>query len=227
MTRAASFLAVLMVMVTAARFRPRRARTLSPHGVTRGRPVAFLRRPTPRRRRRTAPSALAISAWCDELGRDLRSGSTLHAALLTAPDDGPTARATAAMRLQLQRGRSVAEAVSDPNAGSGPHLRLVFQVIAISARLGGSAAAAIDRTGAMLRQRAADHEERQVHAAQARLSAHVLTAVPMAMLGLLAALDRDVRAAVVTPVGSACVMGGLVLNGVGWVWMRRIVRVAP
>lgn len=227
MTWAAPSLAVLMVMATAARFRPSRARTVSPHATAGGRPVAFLRRRTPRRPRRTAPSALAISEWCDDLGRDLRSGSTLHAALLSAPDDEPTARATAAMRLQLQRGRSVAESVSDPSAGAGPHLRLVFQVIAISARLGGSSAAAIDRTGAMLRQRAADQDERQVHAAQARLSAHVLTAVPMAMLGLLATLDPDVRAAVVTPVGSACVMAGLALNGVGWIWMRRIVRVAP
>lgn len=225
MTLAVPFLTVLLVLLAAVRVQPRRARTLSPHARAGRRPIG--RRPlfSHRGHRRTAPDPLAISDWCDDLTRHIRSGSTLHDALLTTPNDGPTARATDTLRLRLQRGSSVADAVTDPHTDPDRNLRLVLQVIAISARLGGSAAAAIDRTGAMLRQRAADHDERQIHAAQARLSAHVLTAVPIAMLGLLAALDDDVRAAIATPIGSMCVLFGLALNTVGWIWMRHIVRV--
>jgi tight adherence protein B len=96
-------------------------------------------------------------------------------------------------------------------------------MIAIAARLGGSNAAALDRTAASLRVLAADRQERQGQAAQARLSAHVLTVVPLAMLSLLLLLDSDVRATLHTPIGAACVVSGLFLNGVGWLWMHHLI----
>jgi tight adherence protein B len=85
-------------------------------------------------------------------------------------------------------------------------------------------AAAIDRVAATLRQRAADRAERRVQAAQARLSAHVMTAVPLSMLGLLLATDGDVRAVTTTPIGATCLVTGLALNAIGWTWMRHIVE---
>jgi Flp pilus assembly protein TadB len=75
-----------------------------------------------------------------------------------------------------------------------------------------------------LRQRAADLDERSAQAASARLSTHVMTAVPLAMLAVLTATDDDVRAVTVAPVGAACIASGLILNALGWWWMRRIVR---
>jgi tight adherence protein B len=60
-------------------------------------------------------------------------------------------------------------------------------------------------------------------AAQARLSAHVLTVVPLAMLLLLLLIDADVRAALQTSIGALCVVIGFVLNAVGWKWMRHII----
>ncbi len=109
----------------------------------------------------------------------------------------------------------------------GPSLRLALGVIATAAQLGGSPAQAIDRTAATLRQRAADADERRAHAAQARLSAHVLTALPIAMLLLLVATDRDVRAAATAPLGAACIAMGLSLNTAGSIWMRRIIGAGP
>jgi Flp pilus assembly protein TadB len=55
------------------------------------------------------------------------------------------------------------------------------------------------------------------------MSAHVLTVVPLAMLTLLALTDRDVRAALATAIGGACLVLGLILNGLGSFWMRRLI----
>jgi tight adherence protein B len=127
--------------------------------------------------------------------------------------------------MSIERGRSISESVAradDP----GAHLGLALEVLATASRIGGPAAASIDRTAALLRQRAADRDERSSHAAQARLSTQVMTAVPLLMLAVLVIADTDVRAVVASPVGITCVTTGLVLNLAGWWWMRRIVGTA-
>ncbi len=83
---------------------------------------------------------------------------------------------------------------------------------------------ALDRAAATIRARAADADERAVHAAQARMSGQVLTALPLGMLALLVGTDADVRTAVVTPIGATCITIGLLLNAIGWWWIRSITR---
>lgn len=167
-----------------------------------------------------SPDATAVAAWCDDLARELRSGTTLRQALTSvAPADAATDSWTAPWRLGLERAQRIDGVVE----GAGAHLQLAIAVIAAAAEAGGSAAPAIDRVAATLRQRAADRDERRAQAAQARLSAHVMTAVPLVMLGLLVLSDHDVRAVLATPAGAGCVAAGLALNASGWFWMRRVV----
>lgn len=221
-----SVIAAAAIVAISLRWRPTRARTFARAAPGTERTPWW---ETQRRisSRRAQPSARAVGSWCDDLARHIRSGASLHEALTTAiPADAPTARATDAIRLRLDRGVAVTDAV-EPDADVGSHLRLALDIVGISARLGGPAAAAIDRTGSVLRQRAADQDERGVQAAQARISAHVLTAVPVVMFLLLLVLDDNVRAAVTRPIGLACILVGLALNGVGWAWMRHIVGAAP
>lgn len=177
-----------------------------------------------RRALRRTPTPSDVAAWCDDLARSVRSGSSLRDALLTVmPVDASTAAATATMRLAIDRGAPVAAAVVRIGA-VGQDLRTALSVIAIASRLGGPCAAAIDRTAMTLRQRAADADERGVQAAQARLSSHVMTAVPLLMLGVLFATDDDVRVVTVSPIGATCIVAGLTLNATGSWWMHRIVR---
>lgn len=229
---AAPILVALGVLVVAGALRPVSARTVEP--VPRSqqgsdpccnppgarRRSVFVDRWNGRRAMRD-PGAVAVAAWCDELARELRSGTTLRQALTSVvPGDPTTSTCTAPLRLGLQRARPIDEALT---GAVGAHLQLAFAVIAAAAAVGGSAAPAIDRVAATLRQRAADRDERRVQAAQARLSAHVMTAVPVVMLALLVVSDGDVRATLATPAGAACVVTGLTLNAIGWLWMRRIV----
>jgi tight adherence protein B len=223
-TAFAAFGVALAVVVAAVALRPRQRRAASAAGSAPAPPARSLDAWRIRRSARGTPDARAVAAWCDDIARRVRSGSTLRDAVATLPADPATERATAPLRLAVDRGASVADAITRVDAG-GAHLRLALGVIATASRIGGPAAASIDRAAMLLRQRAADLDERATQAAQARLSSHVMTAVPLLMLAALVATDDDVRSVVSSPIGTICVVAGLALNAAGWWWMRRIVGV--
>lgn len=192
----------------------------------------------PRRRRsRRRPPPAAVADWCSDIARLVRAGETLRRALLAAEPADPRVRAaTDPLRNGLERGRSVAEAATPSRSEPSPRRRpmsarsdvldpadLALAVVASCGRVGGSPAEPLDRVAAALRQRAADDQERAAQSAQARLSAHVLTVVPLGVLATLVAADPTVRSVLATPAGATCVAVGLTLNGSGWWWMRRIV----
>jgi tight adherence protein B len=219
-------LAAALVVLTGALVRPRSTRpvddTPAPASIRMRRPLAaglLWRRP----RRQVRPAPRSVADWCDAIARSLRAGSTLAGALHdVVPTDPVTAAVSAPIRLALERGRSVHDAVLRVDR-PGEDLHLALTVLSTVARVGGPAGQAIDATAATLRQRADDRDTRAVQAAQARLSAHVMTALPLVMLAVLMSTDGDVRSAITGPIGATCVALGLALNGIGWWWMRRIV----
>ncbi len=217
-------LVALAALFAAVRLRPRPRRDARGVGRAPRRQLGVGRAWTLRRGRRRPPQARAVAAWCDDIARRVRSGSTLRDAVVVLPIDVATEQATSAFRLAIERGLSIDDAV-DRVDDTGPHLGLALAVIATARRIGGPSAASIDRTAMLLRQRAADFDERATQAAQARLSSHVMTAVPLVMLALLIATDDDVRSVATSPIGAACIGAGLALNATGWWWMRRIVGV--
>jgi tight adherence protein B len=124
--------------------------------------------------------------------------------------------------LALDRGQPLADALR-PTGLESPHLDVVLTVLRACARHGGPAAEPLDRAAATLRARAADHADRLTHSAQARMSAVVMTCLPVAMLGLMLLTSASVRVAVGSPVGLLAVGVGAVLNAIGWLWMRRTI----
>ncbi len=214
----------LAVVAAAVPLRPRPRRTAPLGGDVPARSSRALDAWRLRRVGHPDPAARAVAAWCDDIARRVRSGSTLRDAVATLPADPATERATVPLRLALERGTSVADAIARVDT-DGAHLRLALGVITTASRIGGPAAASVDRAAMLLRQRAADLDDRSTQAAQARLSSHVMTAVPLLMLAALVATDGDVRSVVTSPIGTVCVGAGLALNAAGWWWMRRIVGV--
>ena len=173
----------------------------------------------------------AVAEWCDALARSLRAGTALRSALISIePTDPALADRSQDVRQALGRGATVstavigllADATSRPRRQS-PHLALAAAVLATSGSIGGPTAASLDRLAGALRLRVADGQERSAYSAQARLSAHVLTVVPLALLALLAVTDSNVRAVLSQRTGFALVSIGLALNLFGWWWMRCIV----
>ena len=173
-----------------------------------------LRRP-PRPRRRS-DEAVELARWCEALARAVRGGDTLRNALgrIAAPNAHAERLAT------LTR---VGARPSDRGDG-GPDVAVVLAVVTACLEHGGPAAEPLDRAAGVLRSRAAERAERRVQSAQARMSATVLTWLPVAVLGVMVATSPAVRRVVVSPIGMTVVTLGGVVNLVGWWWMRRIVE---
>ncbi len=221
----ATAIVLVAVFIAAAAVRPRARRHEPDTAPAPARLDTLVTEWTQRRARRQPPSARAAAEWCDDIARRVRSGSSLRDAVAGAPADAAVGRATTPLLLALDRGQSLADAVDRVHA-AGPHLHLALGVLAAAGRIGGPSAASIDRAAVLLRQRAADLEERLTQAAQARLSTHVMTAVPLVMLAVLVVTDADVRAVATSPTGATCITVGLALNAAGWWWMHHIVRTA-
>jgi tight adherence protein B len=100
---------------------------------------------------------------------------------------------------------------------------VVAQALCAAILLGGSTAAVVQAGANLLRERAAVRAEAAAHSAQARLSARVLTCVPLAFAAWSAVASATFRRALLTPVGTLSVVLGVLTNTFGWWWMRRIV----
>lgn len=169
------------------------------------------------RRRRSRPvDAVALAHWCESVARCVRGGDALREAMERPPDDESIV--------------SVADAIRRCVLGAhgatplGPDAALVAAVMSSCLEQGGPSAEPLDRAAGVLRARAAERDERRVQSAQARMSAAVLTWLPVGVLMVLLVTSGAVRLVVVTPLGFVLVVVGLLLNVAGWCWMRRIVE---
>lgn len=177
---------------------------------------ARLRPPRPRppqaeppRRRSPRPSRTTEPDWArflDLVAADVRGGSSLRRAV-----------AAAARSMSVDLGL-----LARPTGGT-PDRALVAQSLQVATQLGGAVAATVQQAANVVRERAAVRAEAAVHSAQARLSARVLTAVPITFSAWSAAVDHTFRRAVLSPVGAAAALAGLACNLAGWAWMRRLI----
>lgn len=179
------------------------ARVLRPGGA-RGSAESSVRLP---HRRATAPSAGDWAAFLDTTSTEVRSGSSLIAALTHARVRHP----------------SLADRFDSAADNADRDLAVVTQSTKAAMELGGPIAATLHHGAALLRERAAQRAEAVAHSAQARLSAKVLTAVPLAFAVWSAATSATFRDAITSPTGLVAASAGLAMNGIGWWWMRRIV----
>ncbi len=158
----------------------------------------------PQRSPRT-PSATDWAAFLDTTSTEVRSGSSLIAALTHARVRHPL----------------LAEQLI--SHGGDADVAVVAQSVTAALELGGPVAATLHHAAALLRERAAQRAEARAHSAQARLSAKVLTAVPLLFTAWSASTSATFRQAITSPTGLVAAMAGLASNVLGWWWMRRIV----
>jgi len=178
-------------------------------------------REPPRGRRRTAEGRHDCAPMLTAIARQVRSGTSLTAALIDETDPSTPFGDVA---VQLADGTSLTYAL----AGLEPHdpdVALTAQALSACAHLGGPVAATLDEAAAVLRERAAARAERVAQSSQARLSARVLTVVPLGFALWSATASQRTRAVYLSSsAGAVCAACGLALNLVGWRWMKRTIE---
>jgi tight adherence protein B len=105
-------------------------------------------------------------------------------------------------------------------------LSWVVMAIRIQREVGGNLADVIETTVETMRERT--HLRRHVRAlsAEGRLSAYLLIAMPIFVVGALSVLRADyLKPLFSTPVGVVLLVTGTVFMVVGWFWMSSIVKV--
>ena len=212
--------AVLVVVLVGGRVRPRTART--PFTPPSRRWSFALSLPG---RRRRGPSELDVAAWCQRVARSSRAGSSLSQAIadadaLTPADRRPFPEVGHA----LQRGRALVDALPAAHADPSTAVGVCGPVLLACAEVGGPPATPLERVAEVLMARAAEHDERRSATAQARLSARVLTAVPVGVAAFMVVSEPTIRTTLSTPAGATCLVMGVVLNLLGRWWMSTLIR---
>jgi tight adherence protein B len=157
--------------------------------------------------------------------REIRGGRSLIDALALTLRRSPGTWPT--LHRQLAAGHPIAAAIraeAIERRSVGEH-GLLLAGLELAHHTGGPAADTLERVLERARDLRAFDDERRVQAAQTRLSALVLTLLPIVVATWSAATSERTRDALVTePAVRWSVAVGLAWNLVGWWWIRRIVK---
>ena len=170
-------------------------------------------------------------AWLDAAVRSARSGASLRDSLVEAAS---AFRATAispqleSFTTALDGGASLSESVEClAGVGAPTGNEVVVRALHLAVRTGGPAVVVLDAVASTLHERAALSREIRALATQARASAAVMIVAPVVFLALSGSADGRVMAFFTTLPGLVCLVAGLTLDGLGAMWMVRIVRAEP
>lgn len=183
--------------------------------------AGFHRRRAERSRRDV--DASAVAALLDRTARQCASGQSLTRSFAESLHASPIAPLFATTSAAIDGGQSVDQALEHQSTIQ-PNIALAVHAIRLCARQGGNVSESLDRAASTLRDRATASHERHAQSAQARLSARVLTVLPIAFGGWTIATTPSVQRFVLTPAGLACITAGLALNVIGWYSMSRVVK---
>lgn len=164
-----------------------------------------------------------LIAMVERTSREVRAGAAIRSALQSTLQLHPTLLRSLAE--QLSRGASLPQALADTQPTVRGDEAFVLHGLRLTVDNGGAMADTLDRVVAVVRERHVWRGERHAQAAQARLSAQMLTVLPMAVAVWGVVSGPRVRQAYVES-ATAGVMAvvGVVLNVTGWWWMRHLVR---
>lgn len=173
----------------------------------------------------------ALPHALEAVARSLRSGAGTHQALAaaTVATSGPLGVELRQVCADVDAGRGIERALTSfEDRRPEPGVRLAVAALLLGAEAGGAHARALDGVAEGVRARLAVGAEVKALASQAQLSALVIATAPLAFTTLAAGADGATASFLFrTPVGLACLAGGLVLDGVGALWMHRIAQVEP
>ena len=194
-------------------------RRLTPRRAARQRPLLRARR----RAAQPLPSERHANAL-DAIGRELRLGSSLHAAVIAVVERQHITEwqwLSDASREGHMLGAVIRlnDSLNDATPNAAPNLAL--RAIAVASE-GGDAVHAVEAAARTLRVTATITAESRTAVAHTKASINVLTWVPLVLATWLIARDERARAFFVSTAGIACLLIGVSLHWVGRRWVQRL-----
>jgi tight adherence protein B len=187
---------------------------------------AFL---TARIRSRASKFAMELPALLQIVASGLRSGLTFDAALSATAnqDKGEVGRQLRRALTEVQFGSTLEDALKRVSVRmSSDDLNWLVMVLEIQREMGGSLSGILDGVAATIKGRAEVKREIKVISAEGRMSGYVLIALPIfSMVALFLIRPEYVSFFWTNPVGFIMFGGFLLLMGIGWVWMNKVVQV--
>jgi tight adherence protein B len=178
------------------------------------------------RTRADAAYDATLASALDAAARGVRSGGSLPQAIAEASTSvrGGVARDLAHVVVAVERGRSFTDALAAWRAvRERPAVRLAVGALVLATQTGGPPARVIEDVAGAIRTRQQVALEAHALAAQARLSAIVVGVAPIGFMLVTCLTDRrNSHLLFGTPLGIACVIAGLTLDGIGAWWMHRM-----
>lgn len=160
------------------------------------------------------------------LARELRSGRTVHGAVVSVAAGAPEHLGLQTVVDRVASGGSLANEL-DRWADAQPDEdgALVRAVLQLGLSTGVALADALDRGSATLRARRALDDEIRTLTAQSRTSAALLSLAPVGFFVVFSSLDRSgLQVLRGSSLGWICLLAGVILNGLGLLWMRWLIR---
>lgn len=186
-----------------------------------------------RRRRASSVTPVVIEErFADAIGAlaaAVRSGASLTQAIRYAASEAvpPVRDDLVHLVEQLDTGIALDHALrSWATDRSTANVELVVGALEVHRRSGGDLPAVLDQVAGAIRDRVSIAREVRSLTAQARMSAWILGLLPIGFFAFLWLTSRrDIEGALSTPVGIACVVGGLLLELGAFVWIRTLLVV--
>ena len=194
--------------------------------------LALVPRGLARRReaRRSAAVERQLADLAEASAQAMRSGLSISQALDFAHSESESplrellgeAMARQAVGVPLDHAlQGFADAVGTDDA------RLLIMVFGIHTRSGGDLPGALDEVGRTIRHRIAVRRELRALSAQGRISGAILGSLPIVFFLFMSITSRrDLDPVLRSPAGILMVGGGLAMQGLAYLWIRRLLRVA-
>jgi len=105
-------------------------------------------------------------------------------------------------------------------------VRILITAILVQREVGGNLSEILERIAETMRDRFNLRRQVRVYTAQGRMSGYTLGALPIFVGVMISLINPDyMKTLIVEPVGHALLAGAAVLQGIGFLWIRRIVDV--
>ena len=163
-----------------------------------------------------------------QLVSSLRAGYGVMQALSAVADEMPSPMSDELHRVvtEVQIGRDLSESLNAmADRVGGQDFQWVVQAIEINREVGGDLVEVLEAVGATIRARS--HLRRQIKtlSAQGRLSARLLIGLPFVLALVISVINPGYLSPLIErSAGPVLLAIGGVLMSVGWLWLRRIVR---